>query len=43
MMLGLGYTGWIDALAVFDRALSADEVRALHRLPGGVTDLHRGR
>ncbi len=43
MMLGLGYTGWMDDLAVFDRALSADEVRALHRLPGGVTDLHRGR
>jgi hypothetical protein len=43
MMLGLGYTGWMDDLAVFDRALTADEVAALHRLPGGVADLHRKR
>ena len=42
MMLGLGYTGWMDDLAVFDRALTADEVRALNRLPHGVSDLHRG-
>jgi hypothetical protein len=42
MMLGLGYTGWMDDLAVFDRALTADEVRALNRLPRGVSDLHRG-
>lgn len=39
MMLGLAYTGWMDDLAVFRRALSAEEVRELHRLPGGVTDL----
>ncbi len=39
MMLGLAYTGWMDDLAVFDRALTAAEVRTLHRLPGGVTDL----
>jgi len=43
MMLGLGFTGWMDDLAVFDRALSAEEVRALHRLPGGVRDLHPSR
>jgi len=43
MMLGLGYTGWMDDLAVFDRALTADEVLALNRLPHGVSDLHRGR
>lgn len=43
MMLGLGYTGWMDDLAVFDRALGAAEVSTLHRLPGGVGDLHRGR
>jgi hypothetical protein len=42
MMLGLGYTGWMDDLAVFDRALTADEVLALNRLPHGVSDLHRG-
>ncbi|MEY4692653.1 MAG: hypothetical protein RIT19_2978 [Verrucomicrobiota bacterium] len=43
MMLGLGYTGWMDDLAVFDRALSAEEVKALYRLPGGVSDLHGRR
>jgi hypothetical protein len=43
MMLGLGYTGWMDDLAVFDRALSAEEVRVLNRLPNGVNGLHRGR
>jgi hypothetical protein len=43
MMLGLGYTGWMDDLAVFDRALSAEEVRVLNRLPDGVNGLHRGR
>lgn len=39
IMLGLSYTGWMDDLAVFDRALTADEVSRLHRLPGGVADL----
>ena len=43
MMLGLGYTGWMDDLAVFNRALSAEEVRVLNRLPEGVQGLHRGR
>jgi len=43
MMLGLGYRGWMDDLAVFDRALSAQEVQTLNRLPGGVGDLHRSR
>lgn len=40
LMLGLAYTGWMDDLAVFDRALAPAEVRALHRLPGGVADLY---
>jgi hypothetical protein len=33
----------MDDLAVFDRALSAQEVQTLNRLPGGVGDLHRSR
>ena len=31
--LGLGYIGLLDELSIFNRALSADEVRALHRQP----------
>ena len=41
MMLGLAYTGWMDDLAVFDRALSPAEVLTLHALPGGVSDLRK--
>jgi hypothetical protein len=41
MMLGLAYTGWMDDLAVFDRALSPAEVVTLHALPGGVSDLRK--
>jgi hypothetical protein len=38
--LGTGrYVGSIDDLAFFNRALSADEVRALNGLSGGVADL----
>lgn len=39
LVIGAAYVGLIDDLAVFDRALSADEVARLHRLPGGVRDL----
>lgn len=41
MMLGLAYTGWMDDLAVFDRALSDEEVRFLHGLRSGIRELHR--
>ena len=34
--VGLGYVGLLDELAVFKRALSADEVRTLYELPGGL-------
>jgi hypothetical protein len=37
MMLGLSYIGLWDELSVFNRALSADEVRTLNGLR--VTDL----
>jgi hypothetical protein len=39
--LGTGrYVGLVDDLAFFDRALTADEVRALVELPDGVAALH---
>ena len=41
IILGLNYVGWLDELALFDRALSAGEIAALHALPGGVGDLVR--
>lgn len=41
IMLGLSYTGWMDDLAVFKRALTLSEVTALKNLPKGVSSLHR--
>jgi Concanavalin A-like lectin/glucanases superfamily len=37
--LGLSYVGLIDELSIFDRALTADEVRTLHTLDKGVASL----
>jgi hypothetical protein len=39
VMLGLGYVGRFDELALFDRALTADEVRQLNTLETGVRAL----
>ena len=39
--LGLSYIGLIDDLSIFDRALTADEIRTLHTLDKGVASLHR--
>jgi len=36
VMMGLGYVGMFDELSLFDRALTADEVAVLYRLPDGV-------
>lgn len=41
IMIGLYYIGLYDDLAVFDRALTADEVSYLYRLDGGVSSLVR--
>jgi hypothetical protein len=41
IMLGLSYVGLFDDLAIFDRALTEDEVKVLHRLDGGVAALGR--
>jgi hypothetical protein len=38
--LGLSYIGLWDELSVFNRALTATEVRALNQLPNGARDLH---
>ncbi len=40
IQLGHNYVGRVDDLAVFDRALSAAEVKALNALPAGVAGLH---
>ena len=37
--LGLGYVGLLDELSIFSRALDADEIRTLHRLPAAVMGL----
>lgn len=40
LALGVNYIGFMDDLAVFDRALTDGEVAALHDLAGGVEDLY---
>jgi hypothetical protein len=39
MMLGLSYIGLFDDLAIFDRALTDEEVGLIYRLDGGVRSL----
>jgi hypothetical protein len=39
LALGLSYVGWMDDIAVFNRALSATEVAKLFALKNGVRDL----
>lgn len=39
ILLGVGYVGLWDELAVFNRALTPGEIQALHQLPGGIGDL----
>ncbi|MFV0446588.1 MAG: LamG domain-containing protein [Planctomycetaceae bacterium] len=39
LVLGASFVGDMDDLAVFDRALTAAEVKQLHQLPGGVSKL----
>jgi len=40
LVLGAAYVGHMDDLAVFNRVLSADEVRQVYNLTNGVSDLH---
>jgi hypothetical protein len=41
LVLGASYVGHIDDLAVFNRALSDEEIKQLHGLKRGVSDLRR--
>ena len=41
LVLGAAYVGSLDDLAVWNRALTADEIARLHALPGGVETLRR--
>lgn len=39
LVLGAAYVGHLDDLAVFDQALTAEQVKALYQLPNGIKDL----
>ena len=39
IFLGLGYTGLIDELSIFNTAFTDDQVRELYQLAGGVTSI----
>jgi len=41
LVLGASYIGHLDELAVFDRALTDEEVLELYQLPSGVRELYR--
>jgi hypothetical protein len=41
LVLGAAYVGHIDDVAVFNRALTEAEVKRLHALPKGASELHR--
>jgi len=41
LVLGAAYVGSMDDLAVWNRALTAEEIARLHALPGGVETLRR--
>ena len=43
LVLGASYVGYLDDLAVFNRALSDAEVRQVFELKGGVAELTRGK
>jgi hypothetical protein len=42
LTLGLSYVGWLDDVAVFNRALTDTEVRVVHGLKDGVRNLGAG-
>ncbi len=39
LLLGVGYVGWYDDLAIFDRPLKPDEIQAIRHLPNGIRSL----
>ncbi len=40
IMLGLGYVGFMDELAVFNKALNAEEIKAVYELKRGLSTLY---
>ena len=40
LYLGVGYIGYIDDLAIFDRALTDKEVRTIYEMPNGIAELY---
>lgn len=40
LLLGVGYIGWIDEVAVFHRALTSQEIQVIRQLPRGIRSLH---
>lgn len=41
IMLGLGYVGSMDDLAIFNRALTPKEIESIYKLPDGIKDLRK--
>jgi len=41
IMLGLGYVGSMDDLAIFNKALTTKEIEAVYKLPGGIKDVRK--
>lgn len=41
LMLGVGYVGWIDDVAVFRRSLTPEEIQKIRTLPQGIRSLLR--
>jgi hypothetical protein len=39
LVLGAAYVGYLDDLAVFDQALTAEQVQLIYQLPNGIKDL----
>lgn len=39
LLVGLGYLGWFDDLAVFNRALTQSEIQQVRRLPRGIRSI----
>ncbi len=39
LMLGVGYVGWIDDVAIFNRPLTTAEIQAIRTLPNGIRSL----
>lgn len=41
ILMGVGYVGWFDDLAVFNRALTSEEIQVIRKLPAGIRSLRQ--